>query len=482
MAHAILKIILLGGLLLLVVPFESQSSAQSTRFTITTPTPALNPNGRTVPTSFYVYVFVNVTSPNPLVNVTLYFKALPFLASPPDPSDFNVFNKTVMTLWRQEGSNYTFATQLGGFQNQTTVWGEARAFDTKSNVVTSGFWDMYSVLTIPRKATLDLGVTILDVDPKSLSITPQVSGYITNSISYSGAAVTDSTGPGWIPLDQQQSEDQWQGRGTFVFSYPQGYSQLFPFDSYTYNLDLSVTQILNYSEVTLNRISLPMNQTVPAHLSFSPTNASQISDDSAWNMTSTVRLVTSGKYAPEFEITVNLTRQTQQTEYYIIIPALALYAFLGVSVFLTRENEDLTNRLFIYLSIFLFVYAFLSVIKSLSITPFYTGFSVADLLGIALVPCTVIMAFASVTRWRINSEAGRTWADIGGSFAALIAFSLMVQIQLPSYNATKYQWTYQPHYFVLTWPFGPLFAFFLLIGPIWIGLSWLRAKAGHPQS
>ena len=119
MAHAVLKAMLLGCFLLLMTPAVPQSSGQSTGFTITTPTPALNPNVREVPTSFYVWVYVNVTSPNPLVNVTLYYKPLPFSAGPPSPSDFNVFNKTAMVQVTQVGAIYTYGVQLGGFHNQT---------------------------------------------------------------------------------------------------------------------------------------------------------------------------------------------------------------------------------------------------------------------------------------------------------------------------------------------------------------------------
>ena len=334
---------------------------------------------------------------------------------------------------------------------------------------------MFSVLNWPPKATLDLTAYVQDVNPKLLGLDFQLHGNLVNSVTYFGLGLRDQYDSDWLMLDSQYEEAMWSGSGTAIFGYYQGFPSLFPFDNYSYTIDLSPTQNLNFSQVFLNGKDLPINGTIPVHVPtlLDPTNASQTSDLSAWNMTTTARFVTNSKYSPTLEISVTLTRQSQLTDYYIIIPALALYAFLGVSVFLTGEG-DLTNRLFIYLSIFLFVYAFLSVIRSLPLTPFYTGFSFADLLGIALVPCTVVMAFASVARWRLKSTKSKTWADVLGSLLAFAVLFLMVQVQVPSWNG---HFVYVSHSFVAIWPWGPLFAISLLLGPIFIGTSKVVQRA-----
>lgn len=172
-------------------------------------------------------------------------------------------------------------------------------------------------------------------------------------------------------------------------------------------------------------------------ISFSPRNLGQVADDSAWNLTSSVSYVpgTSVKSPTRIVITIYLQRQPEQTQDLILIPILALYAFLGTSILLSREN-DIGNRLFVYLSIFLFVYVFLSTIRSLSITPFVLGFSMAERFGLALVPCTVILAIASILAWRPRLRRHRMIIDLAGVLLALLSVGSVVQFALPQYVPT----------------------------------------------
>lgn len=417
---------------LALASIASEVSSQSSQLQVTPP--HLPSSIKQVPKTFGTSVVVNVNSTNPIINVTLYIRDVP---SPPPANlnDLSLYNKTAMIPGPIKGNNHTFSYGMPRLPDQTEVWGLAKAFDTKDNVVNSSAQPTYIYLvTTPKPdAWVSMSFYPWDVNPKFLNMTGYISVTLWNSITYAPITIADNTG-NITYVRHQTSESTWDAQHKFVLSGYRGLPQLFPFDNYTFTYDANLEYAPRIRQVTVNQIVFNTTGTHSGVVTFSPRSLKQAADDSVWTITSSVEFLqnTTKDSYPQVIITIHLDRQPEQVNYLILGPILALYAFLGISVLLRKES-DITNRLFVYLSIFLFVFAFLPFINSLSTVPFVLGFTMAERLGIALVPSTVILAIVSIVGWMFRRRWIRIVADVSGVVAATYFLWLVVQFQFSRY-------------------------------------------------
>lgn len=420
-------------MILICIPIGAHS--QSVPFQVTPP--SLPGTVKQVPSLFGPAVIVNVTSPNPIVNVTLYFRGV---SSPPPANlnDLSLYNKTMMIPGPSKGNNYTYRYVMPRYPNQTEVWGLAKAFDNKGNAVSSSPDSsyIYFVTTPPPNAWVSLSLYVWDVNPKYLNVTAYMSAQLSNTITFSPMRIDDSFG-NIIYVTHQTAVGIWDTTRMLTLNGYNGFPQLFPFDNYTYTYVATLQNSPKLGQVSVNGVTINSTKATPGLITFSPRNLGQVADDSAWILSSTAQYLPNqtANSSPQIVITIHLERQPEQSGYLILTPILALYAFLGASVLL-RNDDDITNRLFVYLTIFLFVYPFLSIIKSLSFTPFVLGFSMAERFGIALVPCTVILAITSIIGWISGSRRRRIAIDLVGVFLAATSLWWVVQFQFTKYVAS----------------------------------------------
>ncbi len=430
--------LVLAALFLVISSFTPIMASSPGDFRVSQP--KLPGTVRQIPTLSTPEIFVTVTSPNPLVNVTLFFRGLP---NPPYPSNFadlKFYNKTLMQPINSSGNDYTYRYLMPRFSNQTNVRGLAEAFDTKGNVAHSSDQpsSIYYVFDFPPYASLDFNLYALDVNPRYMNLTMLMIVDLYNTETYLPISISDIPNTVNIRTNNYSAECCWSALHTFAVNNYQGIAQLYPFDNYTYTLSLNLSPLsspLNYSRVTINRAhnltaSVPSKNLIP----FSARNLRQIADDSAWNITSSVTYVPANgpKVPPQLVLVVHLERQPEQTEYLILIPIVVLYAFLGSSILLAGKG-DLVNRLFVYLSIFLFTYAFISSVKALTVVPFLLGFSMAERFALALVPCTGILAIASIIAWLPRAQKYRVLIDLIAIGLAAYALWRVVQFSLSEY-------------------------------------------------
>jgi uncharacterized membrane protein len=97
---------------------------------------------------------------------------------------------------------------------------------------------------------------------------------------------------------------------------------------------------------------------------------------------------------------------------------------LGASILLKGENE-IRNRLLVYLNVFIFSYSFESYIRNLSITPILLEFSIIERVVLALVPCTVILFVFSLLG---SGQVLRRICDGVGALLAALVLCLVSQV------------------------------------------------------
>jgi len=206
-------------------------------------------------------------------------------------------------------------------------------------------------------------------------------------------------------------------------------TQLFPVDSYTYYMQYQCQCDLNFGSMSVNGVNLVPNQTTPNIMNYSITGSViERIDQNAWILKSSALFTPAKGNQPAYlTITLHISRNPNQVVYPIIIPLLALYGILSISILATRK-DDLANRLLIYISIFIFSYGFLNYVASLIVSPLTIGANMVDLLTYALIPCTAILAGCSFLRWipwiRVHENAA-DFADFMG--IALASLTLLIE-------------------------------------------------------
>ncbi len=423
--------------MLLSVVFPLQASTAQSNTSVTGPWCNFS---SFVPPIYNGVAFVNVTSSVSVRNATLYYVVRGLNANGPitNWSNRSIYTSAPMELNIQYASNQSrYAYQFPKEPNGTQIFGYVKFVDTKGDVFYSGGQPYplpICTYSWPSPgARLDIGMFVQDINPQHLNLNASFTAYLYNSETFDGISIE---GPGFTyPINQLQgsNRDYWMGNHTFVSLGYYGLAQLFPIDSYTYQINLYLSQRLNYTEVTLNNHQLVPNVTVPGVVGFtSNPTFSQSADNGNWNMTSTAQFLPKQGL---IIVTLQTTRLLGQVNDYILIPLLSVYALLGMSILLTRKG-DLANRLVLYLTIFLFSFELDSFIRTLVVSPFALGPTMADLLVLALIPCTAFLAGSSIVGWTPRFRRWRPYIDMAGIGGALGILLLEVQFVTKQYVST----------------------------------------------
>lgn len=262
-----------------------------------------------------------------------------------------------------------------------------------------------------------------------------------------------------------------------------GHPEFFPFDEYSYSFDLFVPNYLNASDINFNQVYLNTSETISNLIQPEPTTLPESVNLSYWKITSQVQYVPRDPNLDNqtyVRIDIALSRQPDLVNFVLLYPVLSLFALLGASVLLRGENE-VRNRLVLYLNVFVFAYGFQSGVRSLSISPLVLGgVSIIEKVGLALIPCTVILTIGTILQSQLPSECRLKGYQVSigviiDFFAALISAGILYEFSRTA--VTEYlghsPWIANTEYtiFQLGWEgkFGPLL-FTVLLLPI-VGLS-----------
>lgn len=389
---------------------------------------------------------VNVTSTYPIVNGTFYYEFVPQNHTGPPPVQSNLSQYDFGFMY-SSGSNgtLTLSYQIPNPKNNTVAFGFAKVVDTHGNVAYSNgqpypFPTCYFSSAAP-KASLNMEMSVLDINPRYLNMTLGISATVTNSITFAPITLVNLyTTPSFIQVNQSQSSGYYiYGSGRTTESIlPYGIAQLYPLDSYDYYMQFQSQQVLNFTSMSLNGVQLTPNKNTPDVVNYSlSATVTQDIDNSAWSLTSTAQFTPRvGNQLAYLTITLHITRSSSEVEYPILIPLLSLYTLLSVSLLATRK-DDLANRLLVYISIFIFSYGFLDYVNTLIPSPVATGSNMVELLILALVPCTALLAGFSIVRWVPWVREHRDIADIAdlaGITLATIALWVVAQFNLLRYE------------------------------------------------
>jgi hypothetical protein len=133
---------------------------------------------------------------------------------------------------------------------------------------------------------------------------------------------------------------------------------------------------------------------------------SEVADNSIWRIYSEAQLFLPDGLSvarPYLRVTYYLERAPETVMTRLLIPGISLYALLGISVLLTGENE-LRNRLLLYLNVFVFSQSFMVGMRSLPSVPTMAVPSVMEQLVLAVIPCATIFAVFSVIESIVGHE------------------------------------------------------------------------------
>lgn len=390
------------------------------------------------------YVNVNITSPSQIVKVEVYFRGAPPTTANQQPHNLSAYSTGFMYTSESHGNSSLWVYQLPRYPNDTMVYAFVEVTSTNGEITWSpgmGYpAPTCEFMSPPPAARLQLWASIEDINQRYLNLTAAFSANLYNSETFEPISLLTSGGlsASYIYLNQG-SDDYWYTKSlTYGFAYYSGIAQSFPLDSYQYAVTFALEGSLNYSTVQLNQVTLPPGTIVPNVVNYSSNiNLEQSFDENAWTLSSSATFSQgSGLNHPStIAINLQLSRKISQVADPILIPIFALYALLGMSVLL-RGKDDLANRLLVYISILLFSYGLLASINSVVMAPFAISPNMAQLLALALTPCTAILAGASIVRW--TSEVGkRAWlpeiVDLIGVVFALAALLAVAQFDVPQY-------------------------------------------------
>jgi hypothetical protein len=347
-------------------------------------------------------VWVNVRSEYDVENVTLnYIQIRGDIAA---PLDLDRYKTLSMDL--RPGSEVTYQCSMPAAQNETWVWGIATAFDKRGNFNESENGEpqrIYFAMTPnPNSSRLDLDIAIRDVDPKSVIMNITINVHLTNYESYSGEHLFSQDNYIDVPVTQRTGTRFDYGSGyypvTLFYRITRdfGHPEVYPFDRYYYAFNLTLPKYVNQTTSLNGKALTSVSVEQVRSEAWTPAGALDISD---WRINSGVRFFPSRNFtacAPYLSVTVILERQPEQILYLFFLPVFSLFALLGVSVLLRGQNE-IRNRLLVYLNVLVFSYGFNSSVKSLPIAPTLLEVSMIERLILGgLIPCTVILAVVSI--------------------------------------------------------------------------------------
>ena len=393
-------------------------------------------------------VEANVTSSHPITDVALYY----VVVNGSDTPSLNVFYTPLRWNFTFGGTfNATYVWIMPHFHNNTSVWGYVRATNDHGETAGEIFERTFiyqSYTPNPNGTILRIDFRIRHIDPKHMTLNASVEARLTNYVNYQ-AEVLNSIG-GAIPPSLTVN----QPYGTFVYSsgsqfvtlyYWQGVPEMYPFDTYNFTYALLLPSYLNDTgriaivDIYGQEVSLVPGNTKEIAGVAPDSTLEEKQDNSVWD------IHTYATFYPKYisssglvQISVTLERKAQQIGVQLLIPVASLFALLGISVLLRGPNE-LSNRLLLYLTVFVFAYGFQSNIRTLQTTPIVSGFSMIELMGLSLIPITVILSISSIMM--------NTLISARGPFLAIIWDAITVSLsEVVFYLIARVTVTYQFYY------------------------------------
>jgi len=319
------------------------------------------------------------------------------------------------------------------FPDKSLVVGLAEAIDEQGNIAFSSSepQELYFVKTPSSEVNFVLSVYPVDVNPQFLNMTVGLSASVYNTITYTPVWIEERYSQIIFSTNRQYSTGGWQS--TYLKKpvyYSSGIPQLYPFDTYTYILNFSLMFYPTNNNISFWSLSpqkpLQPNTSYVGFVTFNSDSIKSTIDDSIFHLGSSVVLVPakSPSEYPRIIVTMVLTRQPDQTDFQILVPTVALYLFLGSSVIL-RRKDYVSNRLAVYIGVFIFSYTFALSLGSQSGSPLSFGYSMAERLGFALIPCAAVLAFATIIGTMTSREKWRTVID---SIAVAVSYMALYEV------------------------------------------------------
>ena len=395
-----------------------------------------------VPDTFNQTVLEDVTSTFSYVNVTLYYFATndsSLLERPPanvsaysqhEQMSLIFSNKTTDQLY-----HLIYLSEIPRQLNNTSVLTIVKAAGPNDTTALSIPEVLFQVFAPHKQIILSIELNLLDIGPQSLGMNLSVTGYFDNTKGYNVTSWFGSTSKGfWPQFYTRLNASEWQANKTYVTQIPNlGHPKLFPFDSYDYEIYITLQKGINYTSVNLNQVNIPAGTeyfTFPAR----STTFKEITDISEWNYTAQISYIPldAPNGTSSVVIFFHLLHRSPDTTNILVLPVMAMYALLGGSIILQRK-KDLGNRLAIYLTVVVFSFGFFTGIRTLETVPTIIGLTMIERLTLALVPSTASVAiFSMVGIW---SNRLRPVLDFVGLSVALYAtYEISSFTDVISYN------------------------------------------------
>ncbi len=371
-----------------------------------------------VPYFYSPTITVNVTSTLPITNVTLLYAAA---TGANFPTNLTSFSRVGMQLVSERGLNSSYQRSLPAYPDGTFVYAVAEASNSNGTAIFSSAQpqQIYNVYTPPQNASLSLDVYVSDINPSLLNMSLYVYGSVYNTINYEDVLLQSQNNQIYDQVNIPEAEAQWASKPQYYTEYyTKGIPALYPFDQYTYSVNLTLNYYPNDQHICLDVIqACPLKPNI-VYENFIParSNSVQSADDLAgFSIASYVVLVpgTNQSVSPKLDITIVASRLPGTSNLEVLFPTIGLYLFLGSSLILKGKNR-IANRLTIYLTVFIFSYTFGLGIRGLAGTSAFYGLSVESLVGLALIPCTVALAFATIVGGMFRSRLVHLLCDILG--------------------------------------------------------------------
>lgn len=290
---------------------------------------------------------------------------------------------------------------------------------------------VYQIVSPPPEVDLSLGIALVDIDSKFLTLNLTLSGLFANTMTYTDTNWDSTTLSTLPPFNNTAGISLWYTSNHFYTSgyYSQGDPKLFPFDWYNYtfiitlpeeNLKLNSVDISNYAANFYGQQNLPPGIVIP-NVVEAIGNYTQEIDLKGWTYTSAAMYIPPKNLSsfPEVVVNIYLAHRSTDVTNVLVIPVFAMYALLGGSIILPKR-KDLTNRIAIYLTVVVFSFGFFTGIRTLTAVPVVIGLTMIERLTLALVPATVSLAIFSMIGNRFRKL--RIPLDLAG---LIVAFGFM---------------------------------------------------------
>jgi hypothetical protein len=340
------------------------------------------------------------------------------------------------------GTSRTYVAQIHPFPAPSFIGGMAVVTSLNQPSVNSsgGPIRIYEVENISQPSILTMDILFYDVNPATLEANFTVNENILNSYSGLYWSTYSNTNPIEVfpSIEKQTAAFNWQNSESSYSLYTtQGNSEFYPYDSYNYTIDLTFSSDFNFSQINIDSLSLtPNSSSSTLGKAYQPTNppslSTQETDLSYWKITVFASYVKphNASIPSQLQVVFSIVRSSNSNANIALGTDLAMFVLLGASVVMVGKKQ-IQNRLFVYLTIFVFEFTFFSALSVLAPEPLvFGGMTLIQNVTYTLVPCTTILAVKSMGEtWlpknNARSSLYQTIADgIAVFFASLVLYFL----------------------------------------------------------